>query len=49
MEADFAPLSPHDDRRSGEAASTASGLTAPPRATTKRPWMEAAAFPASCW
>ena len=26
-----------------------SGVTAPPTAAAKRPWIEAAALPASCW
>lgn len=49
MEAALARLSPQAARVSGVAASTASGVTVPPRAATSRPWMVAAAAPASCW
>lgn len=34
---------------SGGVASSRSGLTSPPREATRRPWIAAAAAPASCW
>jgi len=49
MEAALARLSPHEASVSGVAASTASGVTTPPNPTTRRPWIDAAALPASCW
>ena len=49
MEPAFARLSPQEASTSSEAASTAPGVTVPSSAATKRPWMVAAARPASCW
>ena len=49
MEAALARLSPDEASTVRAAASTASGVTEPPIDSTKRPWMVAAARPASCW
>ena len=49
MAAALAALEPGTPQHVIGAASTEAGVTSPPTAVTKRPWMLAAALPASCW